>query len=65
MGVIMSAKYVPYGCQSRPTRTEVIEALIDANITLKKVTKKLDKIFKREQAHILQKERKQVTCVSD
>ena len=57
----MSAKYVPYGSQARPTRTELFEALIDTNITLKKVTKKLDKIFKREQAHILKKEREQVT----
>ena len=61
----MSSKYVPYSCQSRPTRTELIEAIVDANITLKKVTKKLDKIFKREQAHILKKERKQVISVSD
>jgi len=48
----MAAVYVPYGCQSRPTRNEVIENLIETHIILTKAMKKLDNIVKREQAYI-------------
>ncbi|MFQ6729987.1 MAG: hypothetical protein ACLRFK_02960 [Alphaproteobacteria bacterium] len=44
--------YVPYSQQARPTRNEVLEALIETHIIMTKVMKKLNCLIKREQAYI-------------
>ncbi|MBR5625725.1 MAG: hypothetical protein IKW67_03015 [Alphaproteobacteria bacterium] len=51
----MSARYIPYEMQTRPTRNSVIEALIETQIELSKILKRLDVIVKRECAHIRKK----------
>ena len=50
----MAPKIVPFGTTARPTRTEALEAVIETQIILKKIWKKLDNITKREFKHLKQ-----------
>ena len=51
-GINMAAQYISYAHRTRPTRNEVIEVLIEMQIELGKITKRLNSIIKRECAHI-------------
>ncbi len=54
----MSARYISYASQARPTRDEVIEALVESHIVLTKTLKKLEKLVKREFVYIANKRKK-------
>ncbi len=45
----MSARYISYDAQGRPTREEAMTAIIESYINITKSIKQLENIFKREQ----------------
>ncbi len=44
----MSARYMSYNAQGRPTREEIVESVFESYINLNRAIKKLENIYKRE-----------------
>ena len=51
----MSARYISYGAQGRPTREEAMEVIIESYISITKAIKKLENIYKREETFLRKK----------
>ena len=45
----MSARYISFDAQGRPTREEAMKVIIESYINITKSIKQLENIFKREQ----------------